>query len=190
MEQSYFRRPAFWYGVYYGVAVIIFFSLVYAINFEFFGRFFLWMLINVMVLVTFLTMGGIAERRANGGYLKYFDAVKALFFIGMIGYLINLVFTLLFVNVIDPDYYKNLGEVMKESTMKMLQDFNVPDEKMDETMENMDKQMAQANAPFTYLKQFFGALGMSIVFALICALFVKRNPPEGIEDSQILDTQN
>lgn len=190
MEQSFFKRPAFWYGIYYGIGVIVLFSLVYAINFEFFGRFFLWMLINIMVLVIFLTMGGIAERKANGGYLKYFDAVKALFFIGMIGYLINLAFTLLFVNVIDPEYNKNLGEVIKESTMKMLEKFDIPDEKMDETMANMDKQLADANKPITYIKQFFGALGMSIVFALLCALFVKRNPQEGIQDSQILDTQN
>lgn len=187
MQSSFFKRPPFWYGIYYGITSIVIFTLVYAINFELFGRFFLFMLVNVAVLATFLVMGGMADRKERGGYLKYFDAVKSLFFIGVIGYMINLLFSILFANVIDPDFNKNLYEVIKESTMNWMADMGAPEDKIDETMERMDKQMLEANKPITYIKQFFGSVGMTVVFALICALFVKRNPPEGMVEEQVID---
>ena len=85
MNQSLFKRPFFWYGIYYGIASILMFTIIYAVNFEFFGRFIMWMLFGVFLLVTFLIMGGMAERKSNGGYLKYVEAFKYLFFIGVIG---------------------------------------------------------------------------------------------------------
>ncbi len=190
MNQSLFKRPFFWYGIYYGIASILMFTIIYAVNFEFFGRFIMWMLFGVFLLVTFLIMGGMAERKSNGGYLKYVEAFKYLFFIGVIGYIVNLVFSIIFSNFIDPDFNKNLGEVMKESSMKWMQDMNVPDEKIDEQMLAMDKQMANYNSPLNYLKQLFGGIAMATIFALLCALFVKRNPPENIVDAKILDTEN
>ena len=190
MNQSLTKRLFFWYGLYYGIASILMFTVIYAVNFEYFGRIFMLMLLSMLLLVTFLTMGGIAERKANGGYLKYVEAIKYLFFIGVIGYIVNLIFTIVFSNFIDPDFNKNLGEVIKESTMKWMQDMNVPDEKIDAQMLAIDKQMANYNSPLSYLKQLFGGVAMATLFAFICAMFVKRNPPEKIVDFKTLDTEN
>jgi len=187
MNQSLFKRPFFWYGIYYGVASILIFSLIYALNFEFFGRFFWWMGIGVMALVAFMIMGGMAERKANGGYLTYFDGFKYLFLIGIIGYIVNLLFTIVFVNFIDPGFNENLRIVIKESTMEMMQKWEVPDEKIDLEMDKMDAQFTNANTAWYYLKQFFSSAVMSMIFALICALFVKRNRPDNMPDFKPLD---
>ena len=188
MNTPFFKRPYVMYGFYFGLASILIFVLIYSLYFDFFGRFFYFMLLGIFVLSAFMVMGGMAERRENGGYMKYFEAVKVMFFIGVIGYFINNLFMVIFVNVIDPEYNKNLGEVIKESTMKWMQEMNVPDDKVDEAISKMDERMADANSPWNYVKQFFGSLVLSILFALLCALFVKRNPPEMITDHEVLDS--
>jgi len=191
MNQSLFKRPFLWYGIYYGIATIVLFVLIYSINFEFFGHFFMWLLLQFGLLITFMILGGLAERKENNGYLKYITAFKYLFFIGVIGYLLNILFTIIFVNFIDPEFNSNLAIVVKESTAKFMQSFGeIPDDKLDETMANMDKQFAAANEPFTYLKQFFNSALGAAIFALLCALFIKRNPPENLAEATLIDQEN
>ena len=188
MNQSLFKRPFFWYGIYYGIASILLFTIIYAVNLEFFGRFFMWMLAGVVILLDFMIMGGMAERKANGGYLKYFDAFKYLFFIGVIGYIINLLFTILFVNFIDTDFNNKLAVVIKESSMEWMEKYDMPEDKIEAQVKEMDKQFANANSAWNYIKQFIGGAVMSALFALLCALFVKRNPPEGMVEAEVLDS--
>lgn len=179
----------FWYGIYYGVASIVFFSLIYAINFALFGRFFMLMSVGIIILVACMILGGLAERKSSGGYLKYFDAFKTMFFIGLIGYILYLLFTIFFVNVIDKEYNSKLNVVIKESTMEWMEKYDVPEEKIEMQMNQMDKQMAKANTPFSYIKQVLGGAVMAAIFGLLCALFVKRNPPEGLTESKVLDSE-
>ena len=190
MQQSFFKRPAFWYGIYYGAASIVIFTLIYAINFEFFGRFILWGILGLSVLITFLILGGRAERTANDGYLKYGQSFLALFIIGLIGYSLNLIFNIVFNNFIDLEFNKNLGEVVKESSLRFMQKYNTPEETIDKQLAALDKQFAVANTAKAYLKQFFSGAVMAAIFALIIAIFIKKNPPETFEDPTVLDTVN
>ena len=63
MNQSLFKRPFFWYGVYYGIASILMFTIIYAVNFEFFGRFLWLLLVSVSIMATLMIMGGNAEKK-------------------------------------------------------------------------------------------------------------------------------
>lgn len=192
MNQSFFKRPAFWYGIYFGIASILTFAIIYAVNFEFFGHFFMWMFISVATLATFMVLGGIAERKAQGGFLKYGNTFFTMFIIGMIGSAVSLLFTIIFANFIDTNFYTDLCRVMKESTMEFMESFdNIPEKEIDKAMDNMDKQFAAANTVSAYLKTFFINSGLSsLIVGLLCALFVKRNPPEGFVESTVLDAEN
>jgi hypothetical protein len=134
------------------------------------------------------------KKNINGGYLKYFDGQVLLdmFLIGVIGSTINLLFNIAFVNLVDTSFYTNLAEVMKESTMKFMQSFGeIPEEQLEKTMEQMDKQFAEANTPAAYIRTlFFNNTPLVLIIALICAIFVKKNPPENLADATILDTEN
>jgi hypothetical protein len=81
---------------------------------------------------------------------------------------------------------------MKESTMKFMQSFGeIPEEQLEKTMEQMDKQFAEANTPAAYIRTlFFNNTPLVLIIALICAIFVKKNPPENLADATILDTEN
>lgn len=193
MNQSLFKRPFFWYGIYYGIASILMFTIIYAVNFEFFGRFFWLLLISISIMATLMIMGGNAERKFQGGYRKYGKAFMDLFLIGFIGSAINVLFNVVFANFIDTSFYTNLAEVMKESTMKFMQSFGeVPEEQIEKTMEQMDKQFAEANTPLAYIKTlFFNSTPLVLVIALLCAIFVKKNPPENmITETVVTDTEN
>ena len=92
---------------------------------------------------TLMIMGGNAEKKYQGGYRKYSQALLDMFLIGVIGSTINLLFNIAFVNLVDTSFYTNLAEVMKESTMKFMQSFGeIPEEQLEKTMEQMDKQFA------------------------------------------------
>ncbi|MCB9252873.1 MAG: DUF4199 domain-containing protein [Flavobacteriales bacterium] len=188
MENNFFKKPPFWYGLYYGIASVVFFTLIYAFNFAFFGRFFMLILVNIVIVVAFMIMGGMAHRKYSGGYLRYMDAVKALFYVGLIGYIINMVFSMIFVNYIDTEFNQNLQTLVKESTMEWMQSMNVPDEKIDEAMENIDNRMKDLNTPMAYVKQFFSSIAMSILFAFICAFFVRKNPPENYDEAVLVES--
>ncbi len=192
MNQSLFKRPFFWYGVYYGIASILMFTIIYAVNFEFFGRFLWLLLVSVSIMATLMIMGGNAEKKYQGGYRKYSQALLDMFLIGVIGSTINLLFNIAFVNLVDTSFYTNLAEVMKESTMKFMQNFGeIPEEQLEKTMEQMDKQFAEANTPAAYIRTlFFNNTPLVLIIALICAIFVKKNPPENLADATILDTEN
>jgi hypothetical protein len=192
MNQSLFKRPFFWYGVYYGIASILMFTIIYAVNFEFFGRFLWLLLVSVSIMATLMIMGGNAEKKHQGGYRKYGQVLLDMFLIGVIGSTINLLFNIAFVNLVDTSFYTNLAEVMKESTMKFMQSFGeIPEEQLEKTMEQMDKQFAEANTPAAYIRTlFFNNTPLVLIIALICAIFVKKNPPENLADATILDTEN
>jgi ABC-type multidrug transport system fused ATPase/permease subunit len=192
MNNSLFKRPFFWYGVYYGIASILMFTIIYAVNFEFFGRFLWLLLVSVSIMATLMIMGGNAEKKHQGGYRKYSQALLDMFLIGVIGSTINLLFNIAFVNLVDTSFYTNLAEVMKESTMKFMQSFGeIPEEQLEKTMEQMDKQFAEANTPAAYIRTlFFNNTPLVLIIALICAIFVKKNPPENLADTTILDTEN
>lgn len=192
MNQSLFKRPFFWYGVYYGIASILMFTIIYAVNFEFFGRFLWLLLVSVSIMATLMIMGGNAEKKYQGGYRKYSQALLDMFLIGVIGSTINLLFNIAFINLVDTSFYTNLAEVMKESTMKFMQSFGeIPEEQLEKTMEQMDKQFAEANTPAAYIRTlFFNNTPLVLIIALICAIFVKKNPPENLADATILDTEN
>lgn len=192
MNNSLFKRPFFWYGVYYGIASILMFTIIYAVNFEFFGRFFWLLLVSVSIMATLMIMGGNAEKKYQGGYRKYSQVLLDMFLIGIIGSTINLLFNIAFVNLVDTSFYTNLAEVMKESTMKFMQSFGeIPEEQIEKTMDQMDKQLAEANTPAAYIRTlFFNNTPLVLIIALICAIFVKKNPPENLADATILDTEN
>ena len=189
MNQSLFKRPFFWYGIYYGIAAIIMFSLIYAINIDFFGHFLMLILSTLGIMAAFMIVGGFAERKAIGGYMKYGKAFTSLFFIGLIGAFITILFNVIFVNFIDTEFLGNLAEVMKESTMKFMQSFKeISDEKIDKAMADMDKQFANANTVTSYVRQFLlNSTPMALIMALICALFVMKKPPEGMANFTELD---
>lgn len=192
MNNSLFKRPFFWYGVYYGIASILMFTIIYAVNFEFFGRFLWLLLLSVGIMATLMIMGGNAEKKYQGGYRKYSQVLLDMFLIGVIGSTINLLFNIAFVNLVDTSFYTNLAEVMKESTMKFMQSFgDMPEDQLEKTMEQMDKQFAEANTPAAYIRTlFFNNTPLVLIIALICAIFVKKNPPENLADATILDTEN
>jgi hypothetical protein len=190
MNQSLFKRPLFWYGIYYGIASIVMFTVVYAVDINLFGHFLMMILATLAIMATFMVLGGLAERKLNGGYLTYGKAFFNLFLIGVIGSFIYMLFNILFINLIDKEFLGNLAEVMKESTMKFMQSFGeIPEEKIDKAMADMDKQFANANSFASYARQFLlNSTPMALIMALICALFVKKKTPEGVIESTNLDT--
>jgi hypothetical protein len=71
-----------------------------------------------------------------------------------------------------------------------MQKYNTPEETIDKQLAELDKQFAVANTAKAYLKQFFSGAVMAAIFALIIAIFIRKNPPETFEDPTVLDTAN
>ncbi|NUM31777.1 MAG: DUF4199 domain-containing protein [Bacteroidetes bacterium] len=190
MNTSIIKKIPVWYGIYYGITSIAVFTIVYLVNFELFGKFILWGAISLAIPLVFYIAGGIAERKQNGGFLKYKQAFIALFIIGIVGYLINLTYTIVFTNVIDKQFNTRLEEVVTQSTANWLEKYKMDQEKIDMQMEKIHEQFANANTTGAYIKQLLWAIVVSAIISAIIALIIKRNPPENFMETDISKEEN
>lgn len=190
MSSSVIKKTPLWYGIYYGITSIAIFTVVYLTNFELFGKFILWGAISLAIPIIFYITGGMAERKQNGGFIKYKDAFIALFIIGVVGYLINLTYTVVFTNVIDKDFNTRLEEVVTQSTTVWLEKYNMEQEQIDKQMEKIHEQFANANTVGAYAKQLIWALIISAIISAIFAFIIKRNPPENFIEPDISKEDN
>lgn len=180
MNTSIIKKNALWFGIYYGIASITIFTLVYLINFKFFGNFILWGAISLIIPIIFYIVGGITQRKLEGGFINFKNAFITLFTIGIVGYLISLSYTIVFSNVIDKEFNTRLEEVVIESTSSWIEKYSTDQEQIDKQIEKIHEQFANANTPKTYLSQLIWAIIISAIISAIFALIIRRNPPESI----------
>lgn len=146
------------------------------------------MAMGLLIPLGFMIAGGLRERKAQGGYMAYGQALKTTYVIYVVSALVALLFTVLFHNVIDPGYMERNREVMlnasEEGARKGMEMMGMSEaqimEAMDQQSEAMQKsvedQMNLYKGPKGILLSTLMLLVFGIILALIAALFVRRNP--------------
>ncbi len=118
-------------------------------------------------------------RKQQGGFMSLKEGFINMFFMLLVRSIIVTIFSILLFHVIDTNLAAFIKDRTIENTVGFMEKFNVPQEKVDKTVESlqdMDKQ-------FTILAQFnsivYGSI-FSAIFAIIVAAILKkeRNPFE------------
>lgn len=105
-----------------------------------------------------------------GGHIPFGRAFTVAFFTSLIVGVISSAFNMLYMNVIDP----SLGTTMVEETREMYEGMGMNETQIDAAIKQVEK-------GFTLTGQLMGlafGVGIGVVFALIIAAVMKKNPPE------------
>ncbi|QXU42676.1 DUF4199 domain-containing protein [Pedobacter sp. D749] len=123
-------------------------------------------------------------RKSIGGYWTFKQALKSIFIVFFVGWLVSFGLNLVYTKVIDTTSTEKMQNHIKEKTLAFMKNQNVDDDKLNEESAKMDEQFAKQNE-FTAKSVFKNiTIGISIifVFALIFAAIFKRERPIRLED--------
>ena len=131
--------------------------------------------IGYVIPIVIAVMGGLKQRKINGGYLEFAEALKTVFIIFVIGTLISTVFIYVLLNLIDVPFRQALMQESAVAMEKMMERFGASQDEIDKAAANM---MDENNySPGKILLGFaLSAIGWFIV-SLIIAAIIKRKKP-------------
>jgi Protein of unknown function (DUF4199) len=175
-QVSLFQHAAKWGAIFGGVSIALT-AIAYAVDYTMLAD---WKFgIFVLVLLLAATIyAGINYRNEIGGFLPYGKAFQHGFILLAISGIISTVFSLLLYTVIDSDLPSKLTDVTIENTQKMLEGFGVPEDKMDEAMEDAKARAKGQFSAFGLVKAYGFGLIFYAIISLITSIFVRKNQPE------------
>jgi len=117
------------------------------------------------------------QRKSFGGYLTYGKAFQMLFIMFAVAGLVSTLYSLLLYNVIDQELPNKLVEATIEKTRTMMEGFNVPDEAVEEAIEDMEESMPENFSTYGTLKGYGIFLLVSAIASSLLGLIVRKNEP-------------
>jgi len=158
------------YGVYLGIASILISVLVYALGMQYEQD---WKMgsIGIIAMAVIIFLGIKKFKELNSGYLTVGQALKTGVGIALIGGIISVIYSFIFMSYIEPDFMAN---TMAKAEQKMIEDFpNLSDDQIEMQIEMMQKFSTPA---ITSAFALIGSLFFGFVISLISGFIQKSNP--------------
>ncbi len=176
-------------GLIYGVVNIIYMMVTYIMGIETMISF--WNIgFSLVFSLAIMIFMGTQVRKARGGYMTLSEGFKSLMVIYALGTFLYLLFNHLLGTVIDPELPGKLAEATIEKTMSMMESFDVPEEVLEETYNEMDTVREDIHDNYTiggFIQTYVTMVAMGTIGALIGAAITKKeNPNPFHEDSNNL----
>lgn len=131
----------------------------------------------ILVALGLVAYAGIDYRKQTGGYLSYGKAWQHNMVVLVISGLIGIVFNILLYSVIDPELPTKMADAIADNTREMMENFGAPADQIDEAIEKTRTDSIERFTPFGMAKGFIWQLVGYAIFALITALFGRKNQP-------------
>lgn len=164
-------------GLIIGVVSIVVFILMYVADIKPVGIImpFVMMLaglaINIIVLVVLFKK----YRTLIGGFISFRDAFLYCFIALVTASLVSSVFSILFMQFVDPDYLKNIMEAQK-AYMENYLSGKVSEEQLSQTLDKIDEQAAKMTPVSSTIRSLIGSVIFGGIVALIMGAIMKKNP--------------
>lgn len=174
MEKS-LKSIATNYGLYLGVILALITVFAYAIDIELLTN----MWVGIFILIAIIVFGIISvvkAKQAQNGFASFKQSFTAYFITVLIGLLISTFVSFLLFNVVDTDAAEVLKEKTIEKTVEMMEGFNAPADKIDETIEQIESQNQYSIG--NIVKGLAGYLVFFSIVGLIVAAAMKKSEPE------------
>ena len=153
-QQKPTNKTALYYGVILGIATILVSVILYALGMHY-DQDWKQSTFSILAIAVVIFIGIKKFKEINGGYLTLGQAIKTGLGIAVIGGIISVIYTFVFINYIEPDFMTKIAEIQEQT---MLERFpNLTDEQMEQQLEMMKK---------------FSSPGIIAAFGLIYVLFI------------------
>ena len=165
------------WGLIYGLAGIILYTLVYAINRGYlvsFGVGAFMLLVSILLLIYPIYL----YRKENGGLLTFKDAflLSILIFAG--SSLLSTIYQFMLYNVIDPTLPEFIKNSTIEKTVAMMEKFGADQEAVDKTLEELNNQDFNFSGSRLGQSYLLGLLFGAFISLIVAAIFRKQPKPE------------
>ncbi len=164
------------WGVILAAIGIVITVLIYAVDYTMFASF-KFLGVIIVISIGLVIYAGIDYRKAVGGYLPYGKAWQHGFITFAISGIISVVFNIVLYTVIDPELPAKVTDAIVENTQEMMENFGAPADSMDEALEKTRTDSLDRFTAFGMVKGYVFQLIGYAIFALITAIFARRNPP-------------
>lgn len=171
------------YGTIGGLAMIVFTLCLYLAGVQAFGNMMLGLL-GYAIIITVAVLAASKQKQLNGRYLPFGTALKTVFTVFVLAFLLQTIFNYVLLNYIDTSFRDSLTQLTIEKTEALLRKFGAPESEIEKTLQSM------GSADSYSIKNLFLGFGMmcivSFLIALIIAAIVKKNKP-AFEESKLFD---
>jgi hypothetical protein len=134
--------------------------------------------------ISFISLGiyiyfTIDLRKAIGGFWTFSTALKGLLLMSLVANFVSLAATAIFYKFIESSAYERMLDLEMAAQTKMLENFGTPQDKIDEALVGVEKQIKAMYDPtfMDLLKSFGIVLITAVILSLIFAAIFKKNPP-------------
>lgn len=123
------------YGLILGIGLILLSVIIYAMGMAYEQD---WKtgLISFVITITVIVLGIKKYKEANNGFLSLGQGLKTGMGVALIGAIISIIYTLIFMNIIEPDYLEKSLEIGRQ---KMLENPNLSEEQIEQGLEMQRK---------------------------------------------------
>lgn len=129
--------------------------------------------IGILVTIVFIIMGLKKKKEANNGYLKIGESLKTGLGIILVGSVLGLAYTYVFMNFIEPDFMNNVMELQQQAMLE--NNPNLSDEQIEARLE-MSKKFSGFGV--IAIAGLIWALFLGFVISLIGGLVMKKTDEE------------
>jgi hypothetical protein len=130
--------------------------------------------VSLLLYIVFMVWAAKEQRTQNGGFISFGDAFKTVFFTGLVGSVISLFFTLIWMNLIDTSLSEKMAEMALDSTRSMLEKFGADENTIAEAIEKAEEEMEDKFTPLNYILQGLQGIIMGLIPSAIIALIMKK----------------
>jgi uncharacterized membrane protein len=156
------------YGIILGVLSIVFAFMLYVAGLQYEQSSSLF-IVNLSIMSGVIIFGIYKFREANGNLLTISEAIKVGIGIALVGTIIGVIYQMIFINFIEPDFIANMMEAQK---MEMItQNPNMSQKEIDAAVSMMEK----FSGPFLSAAiGLIGGLFLGLIISFIGGLILKK----------------
>ena len=143
-------------------------------------------LLSLGLLVALMVGASLEHREGEGGWMNYGTSVWVMLRVCMLGTFMRVVFMGLLYNFIDKGLSEQMKEIKLEQMEKMLENFDVPSDQIEEQLEDIEKRDF-SQTPRALITSWMISVVFGLFLALIASAFTKKNEPLFTNESSATD---
>lgn len=161
------------YGLLYGGVSIAFTVILYLGGVKWFLNPIAYM--GYVIPIVFAVLAASHQKKLQGGYLEFSEALKTTFMVLVTGSLISVAFDYILFNYIDVPFRQALMQESAQKVERMLEKLNMPPEKIDEAVDKMLNSNSYSVGQLL-LGFAFRCIGLFILALIVSAIMKKKRP--------------
>lgn len=171
------RKNAINYGMYLGLILIAFNTIIYAVDINLFTN--MWVgILSMIIMVSVAVFTTVKYKNKLGGFLSFKEAFSSFIITVIVGSLISVLYTIVLFNFIDPEAGRILGENLIKYTTGLMEKFGAKPADINEAVKEMAK--TDSYGIYGQLKGYISSIVIYSIIGLVTALIIKRDRPQSL----------